>query len=122
MSSAPPREIKSNAIPSGAGERLSARDLAPDDILLMPEPVYYGGTTERTVTSEDIIRGVREAGRQAYAFATRVECGNRLLELAQSGDRLVIMGARDDTLAIFAADLLGAVDRPTTLGPLPSRQ
>src|SRR5690606_16844784 len=32
--------------------------LRPDDVLLMPEPVYYGGTTDRSVGSEDIASGV----------------------------------------------------------------
>jgi UDP-N-acetylmuramate--alanine ligase len=91
-----------------------ARDLAAQDILLMPEPVYYGGTAERTVSSEDIARGVREAGRQAEALATRAGCGERLLEFAQTGDRIVVMGARDDTLATFAADLLAALETGST--------
>jgi UDP-N-acetylmuramate--alanine ligase len=88
-----------------------ARDLAPDDVLLMPEPVYYGGTTEKSVTSQDIVQGVRAAGRNASAFATRAECGARLLEIARPGDRIVIMGARDDTLATFAADLVVALEQ-----------
>jgi UDP-N-acetylmuramate--alanine ligase len=91
-----------------------ARDLAPDDILLMPEPVYYGGTTEKSVTSEDIAQGVREAGRNALAFATRAECGSKLLELARAADRIVVMGARDDTLAIFASELLAALEQDKT--------
>ena len=33
-------------------------------------------------------------------------CGERLVELARPGDRVVVMGARDDTLSVFAADLL----------------
>ena len=77
-----------------------------DDILLMPEPVYYGGTTDRSVGSEDIAAGVRAAGRQAEALKTRDACGDRLVELAKPGDRIIVMGARDDTLSVFAADLL----------------
>ena len=83
-----------------------AENLSDDDILLMPEPVYYGGTTDRAVSSGDIIAGVSAHGKQAEGFATRAACGERLIELAQSGDRVVIMGARDDTLPIFAANLL----------------
>lgn len=78
-----------------------------DDVLLMPEPVYYGGTTDRSVGSEDIASGVRAAGRQAEALATRAECGDRIVEIAQPGDRIIVMGARDDTLSSFAAELLG---------------
>ena len=36
----------------------------------MPEPVYYGGTTDRAVTSADIVRGVRARGRNAEALPT----------------------------------------------------
>ncbi|WP_295214432.1 Mur ligase family protein [uncultured Brevundimonas sp.] len=78
-----------------------------DDVLLMPEPVYYGGTTDRSVGSEDIASGVRAAGRQAEALATRADCGDRIVEIARPGDRVIVMGARDDTLSTFAAELLG---------------
>ncbi|MFN6981039.1 MAG: UDP-N-acetylmuramate--L-alanine ligase [Brevundimonas sp.] len=77
-----------------------------DDVLLMPEPVYYGGTTDRSVGSEDIASGVRAVGRQAEALPTRADCGDRIVEIAQPGDRIIVMGARDDTLSSFAADLL----------------
>ncbi|HEY1384273.1 MAG TPA: Mur ligase family protein [Dongiaceae bacterium] len=83
-----------------------ADNLAQDDALVMPEPVYYGGTTERLVTSEDIVRGVSSHGRQAHAFQDRAACGDTLAALARPGDRIVIMGARDDTLPEFAAELL----------------
>jgi UDP-N-acetylmuramate--alanine ligase len=83
-----------------------AENLNPGDVLVMPEPVYYGGTTERLVTSADIAREVAAHGREAFAFADRVACGEKLVALAQPGDRIVIMGARDDTLPEFAADLL----------------
>ncbi|RZJ97558.1 MAG: UDP-N-acetylmuramate--alanine ligase, partial [Brevundimonas sp.] len=78
-----------------------------DDVLLMPEPVYYGGTTDKSVGSEDIASGVRAEGRNAEALPTRDACGDRIVELAKPGDRIIIMGARDDTLSTFAADLLG---------------
>ncbi|MDO9588835.1 MAG: Mur ligase family protein [Brevundimonas sp.] len=80
--------------------------LREDDVLLMPEPVYYGGTTDRSVGSADIADGIRAAGRNAEALATREACGDRLVELARPGDRIVVMGARDDTLSVFAAELL----------------
>ena len=83
-----------------------ANGLNADDVLFMPEPVYFGGTTTREITSEDIAAGVRTAGRKAFAFADRDACGTKLLELAHSGDRIVIMGARDDTLTQFARELL----------------
>ena len=77
-----------------------------DDVLLMPEPLYYGGTTDRSVRSHPIAEGVREAGRQAEALPDRAACGDRIVEMARPGDRILVMGARDDTLSSFAADLL----------------
>lgn len=83
-----------------------ARLMAPDDVLVMPEPVYYGGTTDRGVSSGDIVAGVRAAGRVAEALPDRAACGDRLIALARPGDRILVMGARDDTLSDFAAELL----------------
>jgi UDP-N-acetylmuramate--alanine ligase len=83
-----------------------ARGLAKDDVLIMPEPVYFGGTTDKSVSSGDIVAGVRATGHAAHAFATRAECGEWLKSHARPGDRIVVMGARDDTLSQFAAELL----------------
>lgn len=83
-----------------------SRNLRPDDLLVMPDPVYFGGTVERSVTSKDITEGIAAKGRRAEAFAERPACGAALLKEARPGDRIVIMGARDDSLATFAAELL----------------
>jgi UDP-N-acetylmuramate--alanine ligase len=61
---------------------------------------------ERSVGSGDIIAGVMSAGRKAEHLPERAACGERLVELARPGDRIVIMGARDDTLSQFAADIV----------------
>ena len=45
-------------------------------------------------------------GGDRACVADRDACGTKLLELARSGDRIVIMGARDDTLTQFARELL----------------
>lgn len=76
------------------------------DVLVMPEPVYYGGTVDRSVSTADVIAGIAARGRNAEAFPDRAACGDRLLALARPGDRIVVMGARDDTLSVFAAELL----------------
>lgn len=93
-----------------------ADHLGADDRLLMPEPVYFGGTTDRSVSSGDIIEGVRQRGFEAEARATREACGERLLELARAGDRIVVMGARDDTLTTFAESLVDSLRRRSAQG------
>jgi len=82
------------------------RNLAPADILLMPDPAYFGGTVTREVGSDAIVSGIVDGGRNAFHIADRAACGDRLVETARPGDRIVIMGARDDTLSSFAQDLV----------------
>ncbi|HEX8667182.1 MAG TPA: Mur ligase family protein [Allosphingosinicella sp.] len=81
-------------------------NLAPEDVLILPDPAYFGGTVERAVTSADIVDAVRASCRTAEHIADRAEAGRRLAALAQPGDRIVIMGARDDTLSDFARSVL----------------
>jgi UDP-N-acetylmuramate--alanine ligase len=94
------------------GEELAATfadNMADDDVLLLSDPAFFGGTVERTVGSEDLAEWVRLRGRKAEHIADRAGCGRRLAELARDGDRIVVMGARDDTLSQFAADVLHAI-------------
>ena len=88
-----------------------ARDLHDEDIVLLSDPVYFGGTADRSVGSGDIVAGIVARGRSAEHIPERAACGARLVALAQPGDRIVIMGARDDTLTQFAVDLLAALAR-----------
>ena len=83
--------------------------LGPDDVLLMPAPVYFGGTTDMSVGSAAVTEAVTARGRHAEALPDRAACGERLLSLARTGDRIVVMGARDDTLSQFAAELLASL-------------
>jgi UDP-N-acetylmuramate--alanine ligase len=90
-----------------------ADGLHPHDVLIMPDPAYYGGTTTRAVTSADIVAGIAAKGREAMHVAERAACGDKLVALARPSDRIVIMGARDDTLPEFAAGLLKRLGRPS---------
>ncbi len=94
-----------------------AAHLTPEDVLVMPEPVYFGGTADRGVTSADIIEGVRAEGRTAQRFEDRSACGAFLLNEARPGDRIVVMGARDDSLSDFAAGLLAGLAPPRASAP-----
>ena len=85
--------------------------MAAEDVLIMPDPVYYGGTADRSVGSADIIAGVAARGRKAEHFPDARRCGDRLAALARPGDRIVVMGARDDTLTLFAEEILAKLCR-----------
>jgi len=86
-----------------------AAKLAPDDVLVLPDPVYQGGTVSRDVTSADIVAEIAATGRIARHIPDRLSAAAHLAAQARSGDRIVVMGARDDTLSQLAADMLGQV-------------
>jgi len=83
-----------------------ANGMAPDDRLYLPDPVYHGGTVERTRGSDWLAGQINAGGKQAEHIAERASIGEALLAEAQPGDRIVIMGARDDTLIDFARELV----------------
>jgi UDP-N-acetylmuramate--alanine ligase len=87
-----------------------AEEMAPDDLLVMPDPVYYGGTTDRSVGSADIVAGVAARGRDAAHVPARAEAARRLVAHARPGDRLIVMGARDDTLTLLAEEMVATLE------------
>ena len=84
-----------------------AHGLRPGDRLLLSDPVYQGGTVDRKRGSDWLAQAVRAAGGDAEHITERPAIGARLLELARPGDRIAILGARDDTLSEFAGELVG---------------
>jgi UDP-N-acetylmuramate--alanine ligase len=95
-----------------------AREMNEQDVLVMPEPVYFGGTVDRSVGSRDIIHDIERRGRNALYVPDRAAGGDALVKLSRRGDRIVIMGARDDSLSLFARDIVRriALSQPTRGG------
>ncbi|WP_242098214.1 Mur ligase family protein [Sphingomonas sp. CROZ-RG-20F-R02-07] len=83
--------------------------MAAGDRLVLPDPVYQGGTVARDVTSADIAADITGAGGDARHIADRAAAAAALVAAARPGDRIVVMGARDDTLPLLAADMLAAL-------------
>ena len=80
-------------------------ELSDGDRVILCDPVYFGGTVDRSEGSERIVQLINEAGGNAKYIANRNAVGAHLAEIAQPNDRIVVMGARDDTLSAFAKDL-----------------
>ena len=87
-----------------------ARLLGPEDVTILCDPVYFGGTVDRSEGSERIVGLIEQAGGKAEYIPAREACADRIAALARPGERVVIMGARDDTLTQFARDLLARLD------------
>jgi UDP-N-acetylmuramate--alanine ligase len=84
-----------------------ADELGPDDITIMCDPVYFGGTVDRSEGTGRIIDLIVKHGGTAEHVPAREACGDRIVDLAKSGDRIAVMGARDDTLTSFAKSIFG---------------
>ena len=80
--------------------------MAPDDRLYLPDPVYQGGTVDRARGSDWLADQVNSRDRHAEHIPERASIGDALVAEAQPGDRVLIMGARDDTLIDFAQSLV----------------
>ncbi|MBC2668927.1 glutamate ligase domain-containing protein [Novosphingobium piscinae] len=83
-----------------------ATRLGADDRVILCDPVYFGGTVDRSMGSAQLAELVNAAGGAAVYIPARADCAEAIAALARPGDRVVIMGARDDTLSLFARDLL----------------
>ena len=96
--------------------RTFAEGLRDGDQLFFPDPVYQGGTVDQSRGSDWLANAVRGAGGLASHIPLRSDIGTALLAEARRGDRIAILGARDDTLSEFAAELLAALgtNPPTT--------
>ncbi|HET9355476.1 MAG TPA: Mur ligase family protein [Sphingomicrobium sp.] len=91
------------------GEELAvtfATGLRDGDRLYLPDPVYQGGTVERSRGSDWLADAVTSHGGDARYLPARDDIGRALVAEAASGDRIVVMGARDDTLSEFAETLV----------------
>jgi UDP-N-acetylmuramate--alanine ligase len=83
-----------------------ATRLNADDAVILTDPVYFGGTVDRSVGSERIVALINEAGGHGTHIAARDDAATAIVAMARPGDRVVVMGARDDTLSVFARALL----------------
>ena len=83
-----------------------AAGMRDGDKLYVCDPVYFGGTVDRSIGSEALVADVVAGGADAVHLTTRANCGAAILDEARPGDRILILGARDDTLTEFGRKLL----------------
>lgn len=81
-----------------------------DDLVIMSEIFYAGGTAQKDISSGDLIDQIARAGRRAEYIERREDIVARLVEEARDGDRIIVMGARDDSLTVFARDILSQIE------------
>ena len=62
-----------------------------------------------TALAKDIVADLVAKGCDARHIGDRAEAAAMIASEARSGDRAVVMGARDDTLSQVAGDILAAI-------------
>ena len=81
------------------------KTLRPGDEFFMLPPFYAGGPSSFKPTSEEVISQWKTSASapERYHFAAeRDTLRSQLLSQAQQGDLIVIMGARDNSLSLYA--------------------
>lgn len=88
-----------------------ADNLDASDAVLMP-PIYFaGGTVDKSISSADVVADLRQEKVRAYTFEHRNDIPTWLAAQVKAGDRVLVMGARDDTLTHFAKTILEAISK-----------
>ncbi len=82
-----------------------AQYLGSEDKLYFVEPLYMGGTVDKSVGSSHVMADIISKGGNAQVLDGRASVLQALLKKARTGDRIIIMGARDDTLSTFAKEI-----------------
>ncbi len=86
-----------------------AEELAPGDRLWFLDVFYAGGTASRDITSAEVVADMAARGLAAEMAPSRKWLVERLAAEAKEGDLVLIMGARDPSLADLAKTILEAL-------------
>lgn len=89
--------------------RAFAEGLREKDRLFVTLPFYAGGTAEKNTATEEMVKTLNHNGVTASLLENREQFVDAVTDEARSGDVVVIMGARDDTLPELARTVLRSV-------------
>ena len=67
----------------------------------------------RDISSADLADGITARGRDARFVPARADIAAAIAALADDGDLVIVMGARDPSLTDFCREILRALERST---------
>jgi UDP-N-acetylmuramate--alanine ligase len=82
-----------------------AATLRPNDEIWFSSIYYAGGTADKSFDSDILSNPLKENGCNANFIPNRNECLKKIINSAKSGDVILLMGARDPSLADFAKEI-----------------
>jgi UDP-N-acetylmuramate-alanine ligase len=86
-------------------------ELAPRDRLWFLDVFYAGGTASRDIGSAEVVAEIAAGGGAAEFAPSRTWLVDRLAAEAEPGDLVLLMGARDPSLAELAGAILHALPK-----------
>jgi UDP-N-acetylmuramate--alanine ligase len=85
--------------------------LTSEDFLILLDIYYAGGTVDASISAADLLEGVHVP--RAEKAASRKGVARQVTDFVESGDDVVVMGARDPTLSDLARAIVTALsDEP----------
>ncbi|MBR5599236.1 MAG: UDP-N-acetylmuramate--alanine ligase [Alphaproteobacteria bacterium] len=82
------------------------KQMDDDDILLIPEIYFAGGTVKRDISSKDLVNHAISLKKNSIFFEKRENLKEYILKIADKNDRIVLMGARDNTITLMGFEIL----------------
>ncbi|WP_234109474.1 MULTISPECIES: UDP-N-acetylmuramate--L-alanine ligase [Chryseobacterium] len=79
--------------------------LRPNDEIWMSEIFYAGGTAEKDISANDLVKDISAKGKKAFFVENRNDLLEELRPELTEGTVLLLMGARDPSLEEFCRDL-----------------
>ena len=79
--------------------------LRPEDEIWMSEIFYAGGTAVKDISANDLIKDIQKLGKNAYFVEDRTDLVEALKPHISTPTVLLLMGARDPSLEIFAKEV-----------------
>lgn len=83
--------------------------LRPDDEIWMSEIFYAGGTAEKNISANDLIKGIQKNGKKAFFVEDRNNFLKEVNSSLISPCVLLLMGARDPGLEDFSKNIWSAL-------------
>lgn len=76
--------------------------LRPDDEIWMSEIFYAGGTAEKNISANDLIKDIQQKGKKAFFVEDRNDLLKSIRPHLTNNSVLLLMGARDPSLEQFS--------------------
>ncbi len=78
--------------------------LRDTDEIWMSEIYYVGGSVTKDISANDLVQGIKEEGKKAYYVEDRQDLLPSIRERLTKDSVVLLMGARDPSLEVFAKD------------------